>query len=166
MGGALARGPTSKAASTFDDHRCVALLRNAWCHVLNWPRGPMDKASAYGAGDCRFESCRGHFTLRAHYCEHGVKAARGPANTNGIANAFATFQTFLACSERAHALHRHARAADATEQSCFISSLCSTLCANAARMRSYSRSFLVALRCAAYYRRYTTCCLVCHGCLV
>jgi hypothetical protein len=25
------------------------------------PRGPMDKASAYGAGDCRFESCRGHF---------------------------------------------------------------------------------------------------------
>ena len=24
------------------------------------PRGPMDKASAYGAGDCRFESCRGH----------------------------------------------------------------------------------------------------------
>ena len=25
-----------------------------------WPRGPMDKASAYGAGDCRFESCRGH----------------------------------------------------------------------------------------------------------
>ena len=27
----------------------------------NWPRGPMDKASAYGAGGCRFESCRGHF---------------------------------------------------------------------------------------------------------
>ena len=26
-----------------------------------WPRGPMDKAPAYGAGDCRFESCRGHF---------------------------------------------------------------------------------------------------------
>ena len=26
-----------------------------------WPRGPMDKASAYGARDCRFESCRGHF---------------------------------------------------------------------------------------------------------
>ena len=25
-----------------------------------WPRGPMDKASAYGAGDCRFESHRGH----------------------------------------------------------------------------------------------------------
>ena len=24
------------------------------------PRGPMDKASAYGAGDCRFKSCRGH----------------------------------------------------------------------------------------------------------
>ena len=24
------------------------------------PRGPMDKASAYGAGDCRFDSYRGH----------------------------------------------------------------------------------------------------------
>ena len=24
-----------------------------------WLRGPMDKASAHGAGDCRFESCRG-----------------------------------------------------------------------------------------------------------
>ena len=24
------------------------------------PRGPMDKASAYGAADCRFESCRCH----------------------------------------------------------------------------------------------------------
>ena len=24
------------------------------------PRGPMDKASAYGAGDCRFESYQGH----------------------------------------------------------------------------------------------------------
>ena len=28
--------------------------------MIRWPRGPMDKASAYGAGDCRFESCRGH----------------------------------------------------------------------------------------------------------
>ena len=24
----------------------------------------MDKASAYGAGDCRFESCRGHFLVQ------------------------------------------------------------------------------------------------------
>ena len=28
-----------------------------------WTRGPMDKASAYGAGDCRFESCRVHFLI-------------------------------------------------------------------------------------------------------
>ena len=35
----------------------------------NWPRGPMDKASAYGAGDCRFESCRGHL----HFY-HGMAA--------------------------------------------------------------------------------------------
>ena len=27
------------------------------------PRGPMAKASAHGAGDCRFESCRGHFGI-------------------------------------------------------------------------------------------------------
>ena len=32
----------------------------------SWPRGPMDKASAYGAGDCRFESCRGHFISAEH----------------------------------------------------------------------------------------------------
>ena len=35
------------------------LLRSA----ARWPRGPMDKASAYGAGDCRFESCRGHLQI-------------------------------------------------------------------------------------------------------
>ena len=29
---------------------------------LGRSRGPMDKASAYGAGDCRFESCRVIFT--------------------------------------------------------------------------------------------------------
>ena len=33
--------------------------------VNRWPRGPMDKASAYGVGDCRFESCRGHFICTA-----------------------------------------------------------------------------------------------------
>ena len=42
-------------------------LASAWSSahvaVFNWPRGPMDKASAYGAGDCRFESCRGHFAF-------------------------------------------------------------------------------------------------------
>ena len=32
-------------------------------HGFAWTRGPMDKASAYGAGDCRFESCRVHFTF-------------------------------------------------------------------------------------------------------
>ena len=32
-----------------------------YSETLNqWPRGPMDKASAYGAGDCRFECYRGH----------------------------------------------------------------------------------------------------------
>ena len=38
-----------------------------------WPRGPMDKASAYGAGDCRFESCRGHYCMivSGHQCMAG-----------------------------------------------------------------------------------------------
>ena len=34
------------------------------CNTI-WPRGPMDKASAHGAGDCRFESCRGHFKSKS-----------------------------------------------------------------------------------------------------
>ena len=29
-------------------------------HLTSRPRGPMDKASAHGAGDCRLESYRGH----------------------------------------------------------------------------------------------------------
>ena len=33
--------------------------------MITWPRGPMDKASAYGAGDCRFESCRGQSLIEA-----------------------------------------------------------------------------------------------------
>ena len=36
-----------------------------------WPRGPMDKASAYGAGDCRLESCRGHVSCsEIALCSH------------------------------------------------------------------------------------------------
>ena len=30
------------------------------------PRGPMVKAPDYESGDCRFESCRGHFRARKH----------------------------------------------------------------------------------------------------
>ena len=36
-------------------------------HLLSWPRGPMDKASAHGAGDCRFESYRGQCCGRAAF---------------------------------------------------------------------------------------------------
>ena len=54
-------------------------------HVFVGPRGPMDKASAYGAGDCRFESCRGHsffasrfarrylFRLVHHLLQHAAR---------------------------------------------------------------------------------------------
>ena len=41
---------------------------NLECPETHWPRGPMDKASAYRAGDCRLESCRGHF----HACRLAV----------------------------------------------------------------------------------------------
>ena len=33
-----------------------------------WPRHPMDMASAHGAGDCRFESCRGHLSAAVACC--------------------------------------------------------------------------------------------------
>ena len=35
---------------------CNLLFASEGC---NWARGPMDKASAYGAWDCRFEACQG-----------------------------------------------------------------------------------------------------------
>ena len=46
---------------------CILLCGRLLSHAQNAPHqlpdGPMGKASAYGAGDCRFESCRGHFSL-------------------------------------------------------------------------------------------------------
>ena len=37
-------------------------------HVLeHWSCGPMDKASVYGTGDCRFESYQDHFLLFQFY---------------------------------------------------------------------------------------------------
>ena len=41
-----------------------------------WPRGPMDKASAYGAGDCRSESCRGHFGKFVRICANPERRLR------------------------------------------------------------------------------------------
>ena len=50
------------------------------CQMINHrPRGPMDKASAYGAGDCRFESCRGH--LKSARCEAGMMCGEGESAT-------------------------------------------------------------------------------------
>ena len=55
--------------------------------IGKWTRGPMDKASAHGAGDCRFESCRVHLrnalqakpdTSRNHHTRH-----RGDSNPCG-----------------------------------------------------------------------------------
>ena len=44
---------------------------NKWVYIvrlqiiITWSRGPMDKASAHGARDCRLESCRDHIYLSA-----------------------------------------------------------------------------------------------------
>ncbi|KAK6731282.1 hypothetical protein RB195_007637 [Necator americanus] len=45
-----------------------------WCAMMSIhsrPRGAMDNASAYGAEDCRFESCRGRelFAPRLFVCQ-------------------------------------------------------------------------------------------------
>ena len=38
----------------------LASWKLALLAFASWPRAPMYKALAYGAGDCRFESYRGH----------------------------------------------------------------------------------------------------------
>ena len=38
------------------------VLKNCRCSYRR-PRGPMDKASAYGAEDCKFDPCRGRLTF-------------------------------------------------------------------------------------------------------
>ena len=68
---------SSHAACVLFYHNCI------------WPRGPMDKASAYGAGDCRFESCRGHYArLPSVICYWGRRAtprhrSRGGRSSSG-----------------------------------------------------------------------------------
>ena len=42
------------------ENRMLFFNRMFECFHINRPRGPMDKASAHGAGECRFESYRGH----------------------------------------------------------------------------------------------------------
>ena len=42
--------------------------------LASWPRGPMDKASAYGAGDCRSESYRGHLSCVFCYFTVSLKS--------------------------------------------------------------------------------------------
>ena len=64
VGGCHARTCAGTRARTHKFVDCLSMRVNS-DRVHHWPRGPMDKASAYGAGDCRFESCRGHL-VRAY----------------------------------------------------------------------------------------------------
>ena len=56
----------NRARSHVSLEQGTSRMARFYCHAIfslnstQRPRGPMDKASAYGAGDCRFESCRGH----------------------------------------------------------------------------------------------------------
>ena len=52
------------------------LLRGLVLSEQQRPRGPMDKASAHGAGDCRFESCRGHFQSLTKCSRSVVRGSR------------------------------------------------------------------------------------------
>ena len=54
--GFQAAGVQKQSQGTFLFHRGCILYQ----HGDSRPRGPMDKASAYGAGDCRLESFRVH----------------------------------------------------------------------------------------------------------
>ena len=40
--------------------------------AFNWPCGPMDKASAHGVGDCRFESYQGHGVCLPGSVSYGI----------------------------------------------------------------------------------------------
>ena len=78
----LIRGTFAKAFNTFAKlFFCVAGLHQqpitlASCIDCIWLRGPMDEASAYGAGDC--ESCRGLFA-----CCH-CRQACGPKSMSSV----------------------------------------------------------------------------------
>ena len=50
--------------------REVALSTSLILRQHNWPRGPMYKASAYRAGDCRLESCRCNYCVNLQ--QHGL----------------------------------------------------------------------------------------------
>ena len=60
--------PASSAASStqVDHYQCVGILKP----LSPWPSGPMDKASALGAGEYRFESCCSvvESTQVSHFC--------------------------------------------------------------------------------------------------
>ena len=49
----------------------------ALCYeLLQWPCGPMDKASVYGTGDCRFESYQGQLLLLGIFLLFRSRAAK------------------------------------------------------------------------------------------
>ena len=53
----------------------------------------MDKASAHGAGDCRFESCRDHLVLVTEVRPRGLR--RPPDGLKGVARSVARDSTEL-----------------------------------------------------------------------
>ena len=65
--------------------------------VAIWPRGPMDKASAHGAGDCRFEPCRGHLHTSARLkcqCQCDVAIVHISRTMRGACNCAVSLSRF------------------------------------------------------------------------
>ena len=60
--------------------------QNIMCRrLIRWPVGLMDKASASGAGDSRFESWAGHFFLfrhKMHGCPRSIQVHLNSCSTN------------------------------------------------------------------------------------
>ena len=49
--------------------------RRSYVYIIARSCGPMDKASVYGTGDCRFESYQDHFSSKAHIiCSSWLKS--------------------------------------------------------------------------------------------
>ena len=68
--------------------------------MYNWPRGATDNASAYGAEDCRFESCRGHLILILVRKEFEEKLSRNLSKkswTQGVVMIFFLFVVGILC---------------------------------------------------------------------
>ena len=60
--------PTVYPTSTPSSHYAFSPSTFWLAATSSWSPGPVDKASAHGAGDCRLKSCRDHCSSKSHSC--------------------------------------------------------------------------------------------------